>query len=184
MSRGIVIASAIAVLNCCVLGAASARADDGGCAGAGAIADDATIKEAVDAVLCLVNGERAQHGLGRVRASSALTRSAQAHSRDMVTRGYFSHVTPGGENPRQRVVHSGYARKRGARKVGETIAWGSGQRGTPAELVRLFMGSAPHRRILLDRRFRDVGIGLVPAAPLADVAAGGVTLTIDFGRRR
>jgi uncharacterized protein YkwD len=184
MSRGIVIASAIAVLNCCVLGAASARADDGGCAAAGAIADGATIKEAVDAVLCLVNGERAQHGLSRVRASSALTRSAQAHSRDMVARGYFSHVTPGGENPRQRVVHCGYARKRGARKVGETIAWGSGRRGTPAELVRLFMGSAPHRRILLDRRFRDVGIGLVPAAPVAGVPVAGVTLTIDFGRRR
>ena len=46
------------------------------------------------------------------------------------------------------------------------------------------MESAPHRRIVLDRRFRDVGIGLVAAAPLADVAVGGATLTIDFGRRR
>jgi uncharacterized protein YkwD len=182
MLRGIVIA--IAVLNCCALGAGSAGADDGGCAAAGAVADDATVKQAVDAVLCLVNGERAQHGLRRVRASSALTRSAQAHSRDMVQRRYFSHVSPGGENPRERVVDSGYARKRGAPKVGETIAWGSGQRGTPAELVRSFMGSAPHRRILLDRRFRDVGIGLVPATPLANVAGGGATLTIDFGRRR
>jgi uncharacterized protein YkwD len=184
MSRGIVIAGAIAVLNCCALGAGSAGADDGGCAGAGDVADDATVEQAVDAVLCLVNDERAQHGLGPVLASSALTRSAQAHSRDMVARGYFSHVTPGGENPRQRVVHCGYARKRGARRVGETIAWGSGERGTPAELVRLFMESAPHRRIVLDRRFRDVGIGLVPTAPVATVAGVGATLTIDFGRRR
>jgi uncharacterized protein YkwD len=184
MSRGIVIAGAIAVLNCCGLGAGNAGADDGACAAAGDIADDATVEQAVDAVLCLVNGERAQHGLRPVRASSALTRSAQAHSRDMVQRGYFSHVTPSGENARQRVVQSGYARKRGARKVGETIAWGSGERGTPAELVRLFMTSAPHRGIVLDPRFRDVGIGLVPAAPVATAAAAGVTLTIDFGRRR
>jgi uncharacterized protein YkwD len=184
MSRGIVIAGAIAVLNCCALGAGSAGADDGGCTGAGDVADDATVEQAVDAVLCLVNDERAQHGLGPVLASGALTRSAQAHSRDMVARGYFSHMTPGGENPRQRVVHCGYARKRGARRVGETIAWGSGERGTPAELVRLFMESAPHRRIVLDRRFRDVGIGLVPTAPVATVAGVGATLTIDFGRRR
>jgi uncharacterized protein YkwD len=184
MSRGIVIAGAIAVLNCCALGAGSAGADDGGCPRAEDIADDATVEQAVNAVLCLVNGERAQHGLRPVRASGALTRSAQEHSRDMVQRGYFSHVTPGGENPRQRVVHSGYARKRGARKVGETIAWGSGGRGTPAELVRLFMESAPHRRIVLDRRFRDVGIGIVPATPVTNVAGTGVTLTIDFGRRR
>jgi len=184
MSRGIVIAGAIAVLNCCALGAGSAGADDGACAGAEDVADDATVEQAVAAVLCLVNGERAQHGLGPVRASGALTRSAQAHSLDMVQRGYFSHVTPGGENPRQRVVQSGYARKRGARTVGETIAWGSGGRGTPAELVRSFMGSAPHRRIVLDRRFRDVGIGLVAAAPVASVAGDCATLTIDFGRRR
>jgi len=184
MSRGIVIAGAIAVLNCCALGAGSAGADEGGCAAAADVPDDATVEQAVDAVLCLVNSERAEHGLRPVRASGALTRSAQAHSRDMVQRGYFSHVTPSGENPRQRVVHSGYARKRGARKVGETIAWGSGGRGTPAEFVRLFMESAPHRRIVLDRRFRDVGIGLVPAAPVANAAGAAVTLTIDFGRRR
>jgi uncharacterized protein YkwD len=183
MSRGVAIAGAIAMLNCCALGAGDAVAADGGCAGSGAVAGDATLEQAVDAVLCLVNGERAQRGLEPVRASPALTRSARAHSRDMVARRYFSHVTPGGENPRRRILRTGYLPERGAGKVGETIAWGTKRRGTPAELVRSFMGSAPHRRIVLDRRYRDVGVGLVLAAPVADVAGEGATLTVDFGRR-
>jgi uncharacterized protein YkwD len=183
MSCRMAIANAIAVVMGCALGAGPAVAADGGCARAAAVADDATLMQAVDSVLCLVNEERAERGLPPVRASRLLRRSAQAHSRDMVARRYFSHVTPGGKGVRRRVVHSGYARKRRAFKVGETIAWGTNQLGTPAQLVSSFMSSPAHRDILLDGSFRDVGIGLVLDAPVAGAPGAGATLTLDFGRR-
>jgi uncharacterized protein YkwD len=45
------------------------------------------------------------------------------------------------------------------RWLGETIGWGSGALAEPAEMVRMWMESPPHRRTLLDPRFRLVGVG-------------------------
>lgn len=182
MLRGLAIAGAIAVVLGCAPGSGSASAAQDGCAQAASVADDSTVLQAMDAVLCLVNNERTQRGLTAVRQSRELTRSARAHSSDMVQRQYFSHVTPGGWNVRDRVQRAGYVRKRQVSKVGETIAWGSEQFATPAELVRTFMDSPGHRQVLLDRGYRDVGIGLVLGAP-ADVPGARATLTLDFGRR-
>jgi uncharacterized protein YkwD len=182
MLRRITIAGAIAIVLGCLLGTGSAVAADGGCARAAAVADDTTLSQATDAVLCLVNSERSQRGLGLLRASSELTTSARAHSFDMVRRQYFSHVTPNGSGVRQRAERAGYMRDGQVGKVGETIAWGTEQLGTPAELVRSFMASPGHRRVMLDKAYRDVGIGLVLGAPV-DVSGAGATLTLNFGRR-
>jgi uncharacterized protein YkwD len=182
MFRGVAIAGAIAVLIGCVVGTAGAPAAGGGCARAASVADDATLAQAVDSVLCLVNSERAKRGRSPLHASRQLTRAARAHSRGMVTRRYFSHVSPGGAGVRQRVMRAGYATWRNACKVGETIAWGTEELATPAELVASFMESAGHRKILLDKRYRDVGVGLVLGAP-TDVPGSGATLTLDFGAR-
>ncbi len=108
----------------------------------------------------------------------------------MVARQYFEHVTPNGVNVRQRAARAGYLRKRSACrmrkrsgcKINETIAWGTESQSTPAELVRMFMTSPGHRRILLDRRYRDIGVGLAPGAPVSGLG-NGATLTLDFGRR-
>lgn len=182
MSRANAIAGAIALAVCCALGSGTAVAADGGCAQAAAVADTAMLKQASDSVLCLVNSERARHGLAPLRASRLLNRSAEAHSRDMVARQYFSHVSPAGTNARQRALRAGYVRRRRAAKVGETIAWGTEVLATPAELVRSFMNSAGHRRTLLDRRYRDIGIGFVLGAPIPGLGEGA-TLTLDLGRR-
>jgi uncharacterized protein YkwD len=182
LRRGSAIAGAIALLVCCTLGSGTAFAAESGCAQAAAMADTTTLRQASHSVLCLVNGERARRGLAPLRASRLLDRTARAHSRDMVARKYFSHVTPNGVNARQRIARSGYLYKRSGCKVGETIAWGSERQGTPAELVRLFMTSTGHRRALLDRGYRDIGVGLALGAPISGVG-DGATLTLDFGRR-
>ena len=166
----------------CAAGYGTALAAESGCAQAAAVADTTTLSQASGAVLCLVNGERARHGLAPLRAQRQLNRSAQAHSRDMVARQYFEHDTPNGVNVRQRAARAGYLRKRSAGKIGQTIAWGTERQSTPAELVRTFMTSPGHRRILLDRRYRDIGVGLVLGAPVIDMD-DGATLTLDFGRR-
>ena len=182
MQRENAIAGAIAVVVCCALGSANVSAAGAGCARAASTADTTTPKQRSDAVLCLVNDERTRRGLAALRTSRPLTRSARRHSRDMVARRYFSHVSPTGENARRRILRTGYLRKRSGSRVGETIAWGAAARSTPADLVRSFMSSGGHRRVLLDRRYRDVGIGFVLGAPVPGMD-GGATLTLDFGRR-
>ncbi len=182
MLRRSAIAGVIAALFCGALGSGTAVASESGCALAASMADAATLEQASDSVLCLVNGERAQRGLTPLRASRLLSRSARAHSRDMVVRQYFSHVTPSGVDARRRISRSGYVPKCSACKVAETIAWGTEDLGTPAELVRTFMSSPGHRRILLDRRYRDIGVGLVLGAPVSGMG-NGTTLTLDVGRR-
>lgn len=180
--RGSAIAGAIALLAWCSLCSGTAFASESGCAQAASMVDSTTLQQASDAVLCLVNGERARRGLAPLRASRLLDRSARAHSRDMVARRYFAHVTPNGVNARQRISRTGYLPKRSAGEVAETIAWGIQKRATPAALVRSFMGSPGHKRILLDRRYRDIGVGLVRGAPVGG-RGNGATLTLDLGRR-
>ncbi len=162
---------------------AAVTAAPAGCAGATVVPTDATMRQAAaDAVLCLINVERAQRALAPVLASSLLTKAAASHSTDMVRRKYFGHVTPSGLDLRKRVARTGYLR--GARRpaLGETIAWGSDYYASPVELVKDLMGSAAHRSIITDRRFRDIGVGLAIGAPL-DGMGSGSTLSLNFGRR-
>lgn len=155
-------------------GAASAR----GCADAHASVAAAGTAGQAHAVLCLINHARVSHGLPRLRASAALTRAARAHSGDMVRRRYFDHTSPGGSDPLQRARRAGW---RGY-ALGETIAYGGGALGTAAVTVRGWLDSPPHRRILLRRGLREIGIGVATGMPDGE-AGDGMTVTADVGAR-
>lgn len=182
MLRNTMIAVTITLLVCCATASGAASAAGSRCAQANAMTEPMTLKQASRAVLCLVNGERARRDLAPLRASPRLRRSARRHSRDMVIRQYFSHVSLGGADARERIRRAGYLRTRPDASLGETIVWGAEGLATPADLVRAFMRSDGHRRALLDPDYRDVGVGLVRGAPIAGVARG-VTLTLHFGGR-
>jgi len=66
--------------------------------------------------------------------------------------------------------------------LGEALAWGELQLGQPARLIDALMHSAEHRAIILDPRFRELGIGLAVGVPVAGDVNPGATLTLDFGR--
>jgi uncharacterized protein YkwD len=63
--------------------------------------------------------------------------------------------------------------------IGENLAWHTGA-ASPRTIVRAWLRSAPHRRIMLDPAFRVVGIGTAPGTPTHRSAAGK-TYTADFG---
>jgi uncharacterized protein YkwD len=184
MLRRTAVASAVAALAGVVPGGATAAKKNrpaGECAGAGSVAvDEATREKAIDAVLCLVNRERAARGVGAVRASKPLRSAAVGHSDAMVSAKFFSHSSRNGDTAQRRAARAGYAR---IPFVGETIAWGSGMFATPAQLVGSFLSSTEHRQIMLDRRFRDVGVGIALGAPRLAVPGDATTVTLDFGRR-
>ncbi|HEV7808303.1 MAG TPA: CAP domain-containing protein [Solirubrobacteraceae bacterium] len=165
-------------------GAANAQSPSTDCVAATVAPMNASMRPAAAAaVLCLVNGERAARRLAPVMPSLLLTQAATAHSVDMVRRRYFSHVTPSGLDQRGRVARTGYLRGCRRPALGETIAWGSGDYGSPIELVKNLMASPPHRSIILDGRYREVGVGLALGAPMAGVGDFGTTLSLNFGRR-
>jgi uncharacterized protein YkwD len=141
--------------------------------------------QARHATLCLLNRERTRHGLPRLRLQPSLTHAAVKYSHLMVRQGFFDHVSPGGSTMAQRIKHTRYLRGVRTWSLGENIAWGTGHASTPAQIVSAWMRSAGHRRNILDRGFREIGIGVAPGAPRrAGSSVAGATYTTDFGRRQ
>ena len=146
------------------------------CPGAGATVSQAPRTELVGVTLCLMNQERAQQGLPALRLDRRLGRAAQRHSTSMVRRRYFAH------GPfLRRIKRSGYLRGARSWSVGENIAWGAGDHGSPGSIVRAWMNSPGHRRNVLGR-FSHVGIGIKAGAPSGG-SSNAATYTTDFGRR-
>ncbi len=134
--------------------------------------------DAIAGTLRLVNESRAAHGVAPVSLDARLSLAAQRHSQDMVARRYFDHVSPGGGGLRTRVARTGWMRGRPVWALGEDLAWGTGTLATPEAIVTAWMNSPAHRRILLLRRFRVVGIGIATGTPFSP---DGATYTADFG---
>jgi uncharacterized protein YkwD len=141
---------------------------------------------ALDAsIVAQINVVRRAHRLAPVRASVRLHRSAEGHSRDMGTNGFFAHESRDGTTFWKRIRQDYPAAGYRTWSVGENLAFSSGTLDA-AETVRMWMNSPPHRRILLTPNWRDVGISAlrVAAAP-GDFGGDDVTLvTADFGIRR
>jgi uncharacterized protein YkwD len=142
------------------------------CAGADSRSTGAQYSEAVR---CLLNEQRAQAHLAPLASHRRLARAARRFSQAMVRQRFFDHVSPQGSTMRQRVHAAGYSE----RKIGETIAWGAGALATPAAIVQGWMNSPPHRAIIMDGRFREVGLGIAAGSPAGDGDA--TTVTADFG---
>lgn len=135
-------------------------------------------------VLSELNAVRKSHGLGPVRASRPLARAADGHSRAMVRHGFFAHESRDGTPFWKRVARSYPSRGYRKWEVGETLVWSTSL--DAREAVRLWLDSAPHRKILLDARWREVGLGAVKAAAAPGAFKGHdvTVVTADFGVRR
>jgi|SRR5215210_7786144 len=107
------------------------------------------------ALIRAINHQRRAAGLRRVHMSRRLSRAADRHSREMLAGNYFAHSSADGGSFEGRVRR--YAR-RGA--VGETLAMLTAcNRGMPAAVIAMWLGSPAHRAIMLSPAFRRVGIG-------------------------
>ena len=127
------------------------------------------------AVRCLLNAQRASAGLRPLAGDRKLARAARRFSDAMVRQGFFDHVSPRGSTMDQRIRAAGYS----GRTLGETIGWGAGSLATPAAIVQAWMQSPPHRAIIMDGRFNEVGLGIAAGSPSRDRDAA--TVTADFG---
>ncbi|MDV3243477.1 MULTISPECIES: CvpA family protein [Methylocaldum] len=104
-------------------------------------------------MLGLVNRERATEGLSPLKIDPALTEVARRHSSDMFARGYFSHYTPEGKSPFDRMRESNV----GFLIAGENLALAPSVHIAHAGL----MNSPGHRANILRPQFGRVGIGIM-----------------------
>ncbi|WP_283138676.1 CAP domain-containing protein [Rhizohabitans arisaemae] len=117
-------------------------------------------------VVRLSNNARVRAGCRPLRVNQRLAYSARLHSADMAEKGYFSHTSPEGLTPWQRMERAGY-RNGGAENIGRGYQ-------TADEAVRSWMASAVHRKNILNCRLRAIGVGV-------HLGPGGPWWTQDFG---
>ncbi len=110
-----------------------------------------------------INAERAKNGSALLDWDDRLATVARAHSDDMTSRGYFSHDTPEGLGPSERITRSGYSCWKGTHYgVAEniTVELVSGSLESIAnDAVGSWMNSSGHRTNLLGRQYDRTGIG-------------------------
>ncbi len=129
-----------------------------------------------------VNHARVQRGLRPLETAATLNRAAFSHSRDMLARDYFGHASLSGGGVGTRARRTGYSGRGSSYwALGEVIALGKAYRGTPQSIFRGWMRSSAHRRVILDPRWRDVGVGC--ARGTFRGVSRVIMYTVDFGRR-
>ena len=107
-------------------------------------------------LLAQVNQVRSDHHLVPLVRRSDLDRVAVAHSLDMARRGYFSHQSPEGANPVDRLRQHGVADMRlAAENLGKTT-----QSDPSAQIVKSWLQSPEHRSNLLAPALNFTGIGI------------------------
>jgi uncharacterized protein YkwD len=152
-----------------------------GCANADATPASDNLAKVERATLCLLNKQRVQHHLDRLRLSSPLRAVARKYAHLMVAESFFDHVAPSGSTFVQRIEHSTYLTGSSGWSLGENLAWGDGTLSTPRQIVRAWMHSPEHRHNILTAAYRDAGLGVALGTPVD--GAPGATYANEFGRR-
>jgi uncharacterized protein YkwD len=111
-------------------------------------------------MLDLHNRTRSERGLPLLCINPILTKTARDHSQDMLDRDYFSHYSPEGSTPFDRMKRVGYTSCGRTSICGENLAVGASYPSTPERLFEALMNSPGHRANILRKEFREVGIGL------------------------
>ena len=110
-----------------------------------------------------INAARVNNGGSALKWDDGLSSVARAHSDDMTSRNYFSHDTPEGLDPTDRLHRAGLNCRKGYRYgIAENIAietFLGNLEQTTAEAVRGWINSPGHRRNLLNRDYDTTGVG-------------------------
>lgn len=124
-----------------------------------AIGGGRKMAEARSAMACMVNYARRKRGLRKYHRRRKLDWSANRKGADILRCDAFSHNACG-RNFDHWIRRSGFLRRNRGWSTGENIAWGSGRLGNVRAIFKAWMRSPGHRRAILDRTYRNFGIGV------------------------
>jgi uncharacterized protein YkwD len=174
------VTTSLLVLAVAALVPASALANCGAAADRDPGRPGASPEAARSATLCLLNVERLRNQERRLRSNHKLAIAADRHARDMVQNQYFSHDAPSGQSFVERIKATQYIPPGSTWSLGENLAWGESSLATPRQIVGAWMASPPHRANILTARFREIGVAVVPGAPVAGIS-DAATYATEFG---
>ena len=103
-------------------------------------------------ILELVNSQRTNRGIPKLKIDEKLNRLAQMKAEDMAANKYFSHNSPTYGSAFDMMQEYNYS----YRTAGENIA--KGQK-TPQSVMRAWMGSSGHRANILKSSYSKLGVG-------------------------
>lgn len=117
-------------------------------------------------VIKLTNAERTKRGLKPLKSNRKLHEAAEMHSEYMLENRYLGHYGPSGSEPWDRTELVGYS----SRGVGENVfhypyKHKRPDRRTARLLVKGWMESSGHRKNILSREFKDIGVAVVRRLP-------------------
>lgn len=102
------------------------------------------------------NLERSHSNEDDLALNNKLSAAAQTKANDMVSKNYWSHVTPDGKTPWNFITASGYTYY----TAGENLAYGF---ANAEGVVDGWMNSSEHRANMLSNDFTEVGFGIATA---------------------
>ena len=131
------------------------------------------------AIFCLINEQRARHGLRALRYNGRLAHVARVHARDIVKYQFIGHDSPAHGSLLQRVKRSGYGRNKRL-TFGEILGAGQGPWSTPRSIVREWMKRPIHTKAILYPTFRVMGVGASRGMPSRRQRRSGRSFVVTF----
>jgi len=104
-------------------------------------------------LLLLVNAERQKRGVKLLTADTQLQNAAYCHAADMFSRGYFSHNTPEGTDPFERMKKLAIKYTNAGENLAHSYNLDSAHNG--------LMNSPGHRDNILNSHFGKIGISVL-----------------------
>ena len=133
------------------------------------------------AITCLINHKRSKRDRHLLAPNDRLELAGRRHTRTMLAEDCFRHRCEGERGLNRRVKKAGYTKDQRSWEFAEIL----GFENTPRQMIGRWMHSRFNRRIVLNRDFRDIGVGVGWGAPVADRDDSEfATYTIVFGWRR
>ncbi len=166
-----------------LIGPAAVARASGACPGSSVKPTAENLNLIRSATLCLIDRARTSAHRRALRSNHALQSVAGSQVAGMVRLDYFSDVRPSGQTPGALIHATSYA-ARANLITGEDIGLGTGSLATPEQIVTSWLRSPPHREIMLNPLFRDIGVGVIAAVPsFFSGRERGATYAIEFGAR-
>ena len=140
---------------------------------------ESTVRKLRKSVACLLKGERSRHARKPLASNKALQSAAQKHAKTMVATNCLSHQCEGEVDLEARIRRSGYLDRATSWRYAENTGCGI----SAEAMVANWMASKFHRLNILDKGFKDVGVGVVQREVKGRCGDGYGAFVLVFGFR-
>ncbi len=107
----------------------------------------------VNKLVEMTNGNREKAGAGKVTLNAQLSAAAAAKVEDMFKENYWAHVSPKGTQPWYFITSAGYKYQHAGENLARDFS-------NSKDVVNAWMASPSHKKNLLDKRYKDMGIAV------------------------